>query len=204
LLLFNYFSASNVVAAEIVEEVVAVVGESPILASDLDLAELVGLVPAEPSEGADAHRERLLSARIRLELMLRDLETSGALYRLELDVDGALGSLVAGTPGEAWLRGQLASRGLRWADVEELALRVAAANAFAQQRLRPRIEVSSEEILAAYRDLERQLAAEGEPPPPLGEVSGELHRLLTERELNDEIERWLQQARSRLDVTRFR
>ena len=202
--MISHFHAFAKDSGEVVEEVVAVVGDSPILASDADLAALVRLLPTEPDESREAYRSRLLEARVRLELQLRDVETSGILYRLDLDVPGAMTSLVERAGGESTVRERLADLGLTWADLEELALRVAAARAYAEQRLLPRVAVSLEEVTAAYRELAARLDAEGQPPPALVEVEDQLRRLLTERKLNAEIERWLQQAASRLEVTRFR
>jgi hypothetical protein len=187
-----------------VEEVLAVVGNTPILASDVALAELVQLVPAADNEPSAVYASRLLEARIRLELQFRDLEDSAILRRLDFDHQKILAALAAKTGNVDDLASRLASRGLAWSDLEELSLRLAATNAYVEQRLRPQVAVSLAEVEAAYRDeLAIQVAAAGEPLPELTEVSDQLHRLLVERKLNAEIERWLEEARDRQDLTRF-
>jgi len=127
----------------------AVVGSTPILHSDLELADLVSLVARDPDVTAGQHQSRLLDARIRLELQYRDLAESGTLYRLDIDLESALETLVARAGNEQELRTRLEEHGLGWADLEELALRVAAASAFTEQRLRPRVSVSLEEVRTA-------------------------------------------------------
>jgi hypothetical protein len=191
--------------AEVVEEVHAVVAGTPILASDLQLARLVRLLDREPGITDDEYASRLLDARVRLEIQYRDLDRSGALYRLEIPYDSTLEAVVLRAGGESVLRPALGEWGLTWADVEDLALRIGAAQAYVDQRLRAEVTVGLADIEAAYADLCAEHRDRGlPPPPPLAALRTELHRLVVERQLNVEIERWLEQARERLEVTRFR
>jgi hypothetical protein len=132
------------------------------------------------------------------------LEQSGTIFGLEIDVDPSLQELVRRGGGESVLAARLEQAGLEWSDVEELALRVAASTAFVQRHLRPRIAVSLKELEAAHRELASRLQEQGEPVPDLLAVRDQLHQLLVERKLNDELQRWLEQARERVPVTRFR
>jgi len=201
LLIGSHFAFSQ----EIVEEVVAVVDATPILRSDVALAEQVRLLAPDPDENRPSYWSRLIDARVRLELQYRDLVDSGTLYRLAIDTGPVLDSLTAQAGGEGPLRSQMEAHGLVWADVEELALRVTAAAAYTEQRLRPRVRISLEELETAYQDLvvDELEAAADEPVPSLAAVRDQLHRLLVERKLNFEIERWLASATERHEVTRF-
>jgi hypothetical protein len=197
----SHFAASSEPKWEIVEEVLAVVGDTPILHSDVELALLLDIVEREPVE---TQRSRVLDARIRLEIEFRDLEDGGLLYRLELDTTEVRESLIAGAGGEEALDRNLSANGLVWPDVDELVLRIAAVNAFVDQRLLPRISVSMEEIEAAYQDLlVKEIAASDESIPPLATVSGHLRQILVARKLNDEIERWVERASERQEIMRF-
>ncbi len=186
-----------------VDEVVAVVDRTPILASDLELADILGLVDRPPQSTDAEHWSALLDARIQLEVQFRDLEASGVLYRLRLDVGSVRRALVDAAGGRDAIVEPMAAAGLDDADIDELALRISAANAFAEQRLRPRVSVGLQEIEAAYRSLVTDLEAAGEAAPPLTQVQDRLHRLIAERKLNDEIERWVERARAEREVTRF-
>jgi len=204
LMTVSHFCFASEPGLATVEEVLAVVGTTPILASDIELAALVAILEPEPEEPAAAYRSRLLDARIRLELQFRDLEESGLLFRLDVDAARARDVLTGRGGGPEALAPRLAAVGLSWPDLEELALRIAAAEAFVQQRLRARVSVSLEEIEAAYEELlVSEIAASGEQPPPLTAVRDRLAALLTERKLNLEIERWLARAAARQEVTRF-
>jgi hypothetical protein len=191
-------------AGTTVEEVLAVVDRTPILKSDIELAMLVGLSNAEPGESEAKLRSRLLDLRIRLELQLRDLESTGVLYRINIDQDVSLTRLLGQAGGEQQLRARLAEHGLVWSDVEALALRIAVATAYVEQRLRPQVAVSLAELQEEYHRLvNEELAPQGIAAPPFSAVRDQLHQLLVERKLNAEIERWIEQAGERLGVTRF-
>ena len=180
------------------------VGSTPILLSDLELAALVRFIDAEPDEPADAYRSRLLDARIRLEIEFREIEDGGLLFRLELDPQRAREMLIERGGGTDRLDREFESRGLVTADLDELVLRVAAVDAFVQQRLRPRISVNMDEIEAAYQQLlVDEIATSDETVPPLAAVRDRLFQLLVERKLNDEIERWLARAMERQEILRF-
>jgi hypothetical protein len=200
----SHFGAASEPDWATVEEVLAVVGSTPILLSDVELAALVRLIDAEPAETLDAYRSRLLDARIRLEIEFRDIEDGGLLFRLELDPQRARETLIERGGGEANLEAQFEERGLQTADLDELVLRVAAVDAYVQQRLRPRISVNLDEIEAAYAQLlVDEIAASDESVPPLAAVRDQLYQILVERKLNEEIERWLARATERQEILRF-
>ncbi len=203
LLFFSQLAGSQTLVREPVEEVVAVVDRTPLLRSDIDLAELVVLIDRPVGTTEADYRSALLEARIQLEVQFRDLEATGVLYRLELDVAGVRRSVLsaAGDIDSRWE--ELAAAGLGDADIDELALRVCASNAYAEQRLRPRISVTLQEIETAYRNLAVELESQGEIAPPLTSVQDQLHQLIAERKLNDEIERWVVRALEEREVTRF-
>jgi hypothetical protein len=202
-LLILLISCHFAAAQRVVEEVLAVVDTTPILLSDVELGELVRLVEPEDADGGSL-RSRLLDARIRLELQYRDLEDAGTLYRLDLDTESSLRTLVQRGGGEERLRSALEQHGLMWADLEQLSVRVAAALAYTDQRLRPRIRITLEELQAAYQtEVVEQLDSMDQQVPPITAVQDQLHTLLLERKLNEEIERWLSSALERHEVTRF-
>ena len=204
LMLVSHFAAPDEPRWETVEEVLAVVGNTPILLSDLKLAELVGLIEPNRDEPRESYRSRLLDARIRLEVEFRDLEEGGLLYRLDLEPETVRNLLIARGGGSEALEKSLHAAGLDWADLDALVLRVVATEAFVEQRLRPNVSVSMDEIEVAYQQLlVDEIAGTEEPLPSLATVSNHLRLLLVERKLNEEIEQWLQRARERQEVIRF-
>ena len=173
---FSHFAVPQEPQWQTVEEVLAVVGNTPILFSDIALAEAVRLVDQQPDESIESYRSRLLDARIRLEVEFREIEEGGLLYRLELDTPRVRNLLMSRGGGEESLGLGLQQNGLIWPDLDELALRLSAVEAFVEQRLRPRISVSIEEIEVAYQQLlVAEIAASDEPVPPLATVREHLH-----------------------------
>ena len=128
LLTVSHFTASEEPTWQTVEEVLAVVGSTPILYSDVTLATLVHLVEPEPMESLEDYRSRLLGARIRLEVEFRDLEDTGLLYRLDLETGTYRDALISRAGGEEVLGTSLRHEGLVWPDVDELVLRVRTAH----------------------------------------------------------------------------
>ena len=188
-------------ATNLVDEVVATVGTTAILESDLELARMVRLVPVEDLTPAKACRA-IFEGRLRLEIQFRDLEASGIVYRLKIDRKAVVQELLGRAGGTDRLQARLEAAGLGMGDVHELALEVAAVNAYVNQRLRPRVRVSLQEMRREYQEsLALEISARGGEPPPFEKVRDQLHRLLVERKLNDEIRQWIRDARSRLQVT---
>ncbi len=188
-------------AGEPVEEVLAVVSGIPILKSDIELAAAVVLLEKTEDELEAAYHRRLLETRVNLELQLRDIEDSGALYRIEVDVGPSLEQLSLRLGGAAEVASRLKPLGLTASDLEELALRLAATNAYVEQRLRPSVTVSTEELKATYERLFADLPAADRPAPET--VRDQIQGLLVQRKLNAKIESWLEQARQRHEIVRF-
>lgn len=186
-----------------IDEVLAVVNQNPILQSDLVLAALVGVGPDDDGSDTELNFDPL-GARIRLELHYLDLIASGALQRLEIDVSQQLQLMIAYAGGETQLRDALPDHGLEWEDVEALALRVAAVQAWIESHLRPRVTVTVQEVEQAYqRVIAGPMREAGATPPSLARVNEDLRRLVSEEKLNAEIQRWSDQSRERHRVTRF-
>ncbi len=173
----------------------------PILKSDIELAAAVVLLEKTEDEPEAAYHRRLLETRVNLELQLRDIEDSGALYRIEVDVGPSLEQLSLRLGGAAEVAARLKPLGLTASDLEELALRLAATNAYVEQRLRPSVTVSTEELKATYERLFADLPAADRPAPET--VRDQIQGLLVQRKLNAKIENWLEQARQRHEIVRF-
>ncbi len=204
LLAFSHFAGAIEDEWQTVEEVLGVVGNTPVLYSDIELARILRLIDRGDEETEQDFRSRLLDARIQLEIEFRELEDSGILYRLELESDQVRSNLIARAGGEETLGVALHEAGLVWPDVDELVLRLAVVDAFVEQRLRPRVTVTIEEIEAEYQELlVNQIAASDESVPPLATVREHLHQILVGRKLNEEIALWLERATARQEVLRF-
>ncbi len=180
---------------ELVDAIVAVVDSAPILASDLELARLVDLAPSD----------EVFTARVALELQYQDLVASGALYRLELDVGARRAELKAALGLPARELSPLQGTGLTEDDLEQLAIRLAARDAFVEQRLRPRVRVTLDDLRTAYRDeVVPSVEDANVPVPELETVAGQLREVLVARRLTEQVEQWMAEIRTRHEVVRYR
>ncbi len=197
------FLASVSAGQERLEDgVVAVVGQVPILVSDLRLAQTVHLVAPDPD--LERWGRRLLDARIKLELEYQDL-TSGSAIRRQVDSGPALERLLAAGGGREHLLATIQPLGLGTADVEDLAVRLATVEAGIDSRFRRTVRISPDELHTAYaEELAPEIVRRGGTPPPFEEVEDQLRKLLSERRLNQRLERWLAEARERFPIVRYR
>lgn len=72
---------------------------------------------------------------------------------------------------------------------------------FLDYRFRPTEQVDQKQIEDYYhQELALQLAARGQPLPPLEEVENQIREVLIQREINDRATRWLDDSKSRLKI----
>jgi len=186
---------------ELVDRVVAVVDEDPILLSDVERVEALGLVPRRPEESEDALRRRVLDGLIEQRLRLREIGRYGFDQAPLEEVDAQYQALRERFPDEAAFRAELDRLGLDEAGVRQLLARQLAVLAYVEERLGPRIFVGLEEIRRYYdEELVPRLRTEGAEVPPIEEVRESIRALLREQLLDQEIERWTADLRSRADV----
>jgi hypothetical protein len=192
---------ADAASPRLVDRVVAVVDEDPILASDVDRAVALGLVERAAGEPDDELRRRALDGLIEQRLRLHEIARFGLEEASIAEVDRQFEQLRAGFADEGAWRAELGRLGLDEAGVRQLLARQLSILAYVEERLGPRIFVGVEEIRRHYdEELVPALAAEGRPAPPIEEVRESIRAVLRERRLNEEIERWTADLRAAADV----
>jgi hypothetical protein len=187
-----------------VERVLALVGNTPVLASDAELAELAQLVPREAGESDESYRRAVVDALIALELRWQDLASAGMTTRVQADVDGAWAAVTKRAGGEDALRARLTASGLGEAELRTLVGRAAVVQAYALNRFAPFARPTADEVETLYRqEVVRSLERDGQPVPPLDEVRASLEAILRERKLDAEVERWTGELAARTQVLRY-
>jgi hypothetical protein len=187
-----------------VERVLALVNGVPVLASDVELAELAGLVPRESDEDIGAYRQAVTEALVALELRWQDLTSTGAVAQVKVDLDAAWARVVSQAGGEEVLRSRLAAAGLPEALVRDLVRRGATVEAYVANRFAPFVRTTREEVDSVWqRELRPQLEKAGEPVPDLETVQSEVTALVRERKLVSEVERWTLELEKRGEVVRY-
>lgn len=187
--------------SELVDRVVAVVDEEPILLSDIERAIALGTVERRAGESDAGLRRRALDELVEWRLRLHEVARFGVEEAPLAEVDRQLERLRARAESESAWREELARLGLDEALVRQMLARQLAVLTYVEQRLGPRVFVGVEEIQEYYDgELVPRLRAEGEPVPPIEEVREPIRAVLREAKLNAEIDRWTRGLRLEADV----
>jgi hypothetical protein len=191
-------------AAVEVERVLALVNNVPVLASDVELAEVGALVPREPAESDADYARAVLDALVDLELRWQDLQAAGITTRAQVDLDAAWRATMERTGGEEALREKLAQIGFNEGPLRELVRRAAVVQSYVASRFGPFVRPTSQEVETFWQqELIPQLKSEGKPVPPLADVRPKVEALLRERKLAAEIDRWTAELAKRAEVVRY-
>jgi hypothetical protein len=191
-------------AAVEVERVLALVNNVPVLASDVELAEVGALVPREPAESDADYARAVLDALVDLELRWQDLQAAGITTRAQVDLDAAWRATMERAGGEEALREKLAQIGFNEGPLRELVRRAAVVQSYVASRFGPFVRPTSQEVETFWQqELIPQLKSEGKPVPPLADVRPKVEALLRERKLAAEIDRWTAELAKRAEVVRY-
>ena len=188
-------------APELVDRVLAVVDEDPILASDLEKIIGLGLVAPTPEEDDEEFRRRVLDQLIDQRLRFHEVDRFG-FSELPLDEVERQLSLIR----ESFASDRLFQQRLQEVELDEQGLRQILARQimvliYVEERLGARVFVDLDDIEAHYREvLVPELRARGASAPPLAEVREEIRTLLKEQRLNEEIARWTEELRLEADI----
>ncbi len=187
-----------------VERVLALVNNVPVLASDVELAEVGVLVPREPAESDAEYSRTVLEALVDLELRWQDLQAAGIATRAQVDLDAAWRTTAERAGGEEALREKLAEIGFNEGPLRELVRRAAVVQSYVASRFGPFVRPTAQEVETFWeRELAPELKSEGKPVPPLAEVRAKVEALLRERKLSEEIDRWTAGLAKRAEIVRY-
>ncbi len=190
--------------ARLLDRVVAVVDEDPILASDIDRVIGLGLVEPKAGESGDLLRRRVLDQLIEQRLRSHEIDRTGFIQVPVEEIQLQIGEIRARFPDEASFAHQLSELGMTRAALEQLVARQIAVLVYIDERLGPRVFVSLDDIRNYYASTLKVVAEKrGEKAPPLEDVREEIRAVLHEQRLNDELDRWSEELRRNADVESF-
>lgn len=177
--------------AVLVDRLVAVVDEDPILLSQVDELIHIGLVEPAEGESEAGLRERVITEMVEERLRFHEVERSG-FDRVPVEqVEERMAAIVDGFPSRAAFEERLRAAGLSRDTLRQIVARRLAVLSYVEQRLGARIFVGLDDIREYYYGtLTPELEARGMAVPPLDEVREEIRTVLKEQRLNAEIDRW--------------
>lgn len=190
--------------AKLLDRVVAVVDEDPILASDIDRVIGLGLVDRKEGESADQLRRRVLDQLIEQRLRSHEIDRSGFVEVPVEEIERQAAEIRARFPDERSFEQRLSDLGMTRTALAQLVARQIAVLVYIDERLGPRVFVSLDDIRDYYvSTLVPELEKRGRKAPPLDDVREEIRAVLREQRLNAELARWSEELRRNSDVESF-
>jgi hypothetical protein len=186
----------------LVDRVVAVVDDDPILASDVERIRRLGLAGERlAGESDEAFGRRVLDQLIDQRLRFHEVDRFGGGQVSVGEVEARAEEIRSRFATEAAFRERLAEVDLTEVGLAQIIARQLAVLQYVEERLGARVFVSLEDIRSHYdSELIPALAAEGRPAPRIEAVREDIRAVLRERRLNEEIERWTEELRREADV----
>jgi hypothetical protein len=188
----------------LVDRVLAVVDDDPILASEVDRELLLGRVERGPEETDEQLRRRILDLLIDERVRRHEVQRFGRADVPVADIERQVELIRARFADGRTFQQQLAERGLDESGLRQLVARQLATDSYFREILGPRVQVDRDDIQLHYETtLVPQLEAQGLPVPPIDDVREHIRALLRAQRLNREIERRTEELRNAADVVDF-
>ncbi len=186
---------------KLVDRIVAVVDEDPILSSDLDRAIGLGLLSQRADESGEAFRRRVLDQMLEERLRAHEVDRFGFTEISLAEVDEAVAALKSGFASDRAFDERLAEFGLSFDDVRQIVARQVMVLTYVDERLGPRVFVSLDDVREYYDSvLAVEMKGKGQELPELDDVREDIRSVLREQRLNQEIERWTGELRLEADI----
>jgi hypothetical protein len=185
----------------LVDRILAVVDEDPVLASEVEQAIGLGLAVREDGESDEALRRRVLDGIIEQRLRFHEVDRFGFTEVPVAEIEAHYAEIRGRFGDDASWLARLAELGLTPASVRQLVSRQLMVLTYVEERLGARVLVGLEDI-RAYHDttLKAQMEAQKQPLPLIETVRESIRALLKEQRLNAEIARWTEELRRQADV----
>jgi hypothetical protein len=187
--------------AVIIDRIAAVVEQEVIPLSEIHQLVTLRFIPRNSGESEDQHRRRVLETMIAQALRYRDTQRFGAQNVPNDAVESRLLEIQKRFPSTQAFEEALRDSELTLEELKSLITRQLQVEAYVEERFSPLIFVSLDQIEEYYTSVwAPQRRARGLDVPPLSEVREEIRRLLKAERLEEEIKKWTEQLRSRVNV----
>lgn len=189
-------------APALVDRILAVVDEDPILASEVDQVVGLGLVERRAGEDDTALRRRVLDGLIEQRLRYHEVDRFGLAQVPVGVIEEHYRSIRDRFPSAEAFRARLGELGLDEDAVRQLVARQLSVLTFVEERLGARVFVGADEIRAYYETtLVPEVRRGGQPAPAIEEVRERIRGILKDERLNREIATWTEELRRAADVS---
>ena len=203
ILLVSVVGASQ--SRRVVDEILAVVNGSPITRSDLLWSLALDSRAPSPSEHLSSDvLKRKLEVLIDERLIFQEAASLPTSEITDEEIGRKRADLIRQFGSENGFRQRVEAAGLTAERVEDLLKQRIVIDRFIDFRFRSFVFVGDQEIARYYEEeLVPRIKASGRVAPPLTEVREQIQAILREEKVNQEIDKWLAEARQRADVVQL-
>jgi peptidyl-prolyl cis-trans isomerase SurA len=187
--------------AVIIDRIAAVVEQEVIPLSEINQLVTLRFISRNSGESEDRYRRRVLETMIAQALRYRDTQRFGAQNVPSDAVEARLLEIQKRFPSIQAFEEALRETELTLEELRNLITRQLQVEAYVEERFSPLIFVSLDQIEEYYTSIwAPQRRSRGLDVPPLPDVREEIRRLLKAERLDEEIKKWTEQLRSRVNV----
>lgn len=188
----------------LVDRILAVVDEDPILMSEIEEVIGLGLAEPRPGEGRDAFRARVLDALVDERLRFHEVDRFGFAQVPVALIEERVAEVRSRFASAEDFARRLAELRMGEDELRQLVARQLMVLTYVDERLGARVFVGLDDIRAYYdRELVPAMRAEGQTPPSLEAVREDIRAVLKQQRLNEEIARWTEELRLAADIQLF-
>ncbi|HWP44879.1 MAG TPA: SurA N-terminal domain-containing protein [Blastocatellia bacterium] len=202
LLVMVSVAAGAVRAQQIVDQILALVNNEIITKTDLLWS--LALEPSAPSPAGEISSDIL---RRKLDVMIDERLVAQEAARLpgaevsEEEIDRKRAQLIGRFKSEAEFRQRIESVGLTPERLDQLLRERILIDRFIEFRFKSFVFVSEDEIKRFYDNvIVPEVRAQGAVPPPIDKLREGIVERIRQEKINDEIDRWLIDARQRAEI----
>ncbi len=187
--------------AATVDRVAAVIDREVIAVSEVSQMVETRFFAHPAGQSDDDYRHMVLENLIAQALRYRDVERFGAQDIPKDSIEARLLEIQKRFASPAEFAAALQRAELTLDDLRTLVKRQLQVEAYIQERFAPLVFIPNEDIDAYYRGTwSQQRRTRGLPIPPIGDVREEIRTLLRSDRLQQEVETWTTQLRTRANV----
>src|SRR5581483_8417784 len=185
----------------VIDRIAALVDRQVITLSEINQMAAIRFFPHPPGQSDDDYRHDILESLIAQALRYRDVERFGAADVSKDAIEARLQQIEARFASPEAFNDAVQRSELTLDEVRALVKRQLQVETYIQERFAPMIFASSQEIDTYYRGpWSEERRKRGLPIPPLASVQDEIRTLLKSTRLQQEVQRWTAQLRSRANV----
>jgi parvulin-like peptidyl-prolyl isomerase len=198
----SLFAAFVLLGAEVIDRIAISVGNQVITESQIDEeVRVTAFLNNEPVNLSPSERKKAAERLIDQALIKREMDLSRYPLPALSDADSALNEIKSHYPSQAGFEQALAEHTITEAQLKEHLWWQLTVLRFVDYRFRPGIQLSDSEVQAYYQQQVSKWEQQGVIPiPSLSEQRAEIEEVLTERQIDENLDRWLADARKQVPI----